>query len=452
MNTRPAFRVVPEPVEARARRRQQHDAVGPRRLVPASTASLIDAASITGTTSASASRTSGAASPIATTARPRDASGSRSSRKSPPLNRPPTSATTPTGKAFDRPARRFDVRRLRVVDEADAADRDPRLHHMLETAEALAARHHRARADAGNGCGRDCCDDVVQHVPAGQLHRRHGNQALRRCRRATDDPVAIDEKPSLVDPSGEKPTRLLAMPSLCAITIGSSALTTAQSSARWFAKMRAFAAAYASTFGCRSRWSSARLSHSAIHGLNVVVVSSWKLLTSTTWMVSGVESSTCDVSGTPMLPPTSTSLAVRRNHPSKQRRRRRLPFRSRHRDHATAQPSRCELELADDFHSARASRDQTRLVWRHSRTRDDEVGSVEGRGAVAAELELDARVPQRRRLLEVLASFSQQHPRPSPEKQFRRCNAASRRSDNHHSPPANRKVAICHAITAASTS
>jgi hypothetical protein len=71
---------------------------------------------------------------------------------------------------------------------------------------------------------------------------------------------------------------------------------------------------------------------------------------------------------------------------------------------------------------------------------------------VATELYLDARVPQRRRLLEVLASFSHQHPRSSPEKQFRRCNAASRGSNHHHSPPSNRKVGICHTITAASMS
>jgi hypothetical protein len=71
---------------------------------------------------------------------------------------------------------------------------------------------------------------------------------------------------------------------------------------------------------------------------------------------------------------------------------------------------------------------------------------------VAPELYLDAHVPQRGRLLEVLTSFSHQHPRPSPEKQFRRRNAASRCSDNHHSPTANRKVAICHTITAASMS
>ena len=36
------------------------------------------------------------------------------------------------------------------------------------------------------------------------------------------------------------------------------------------------------------------------------MVSSWKLLASTTCSVSGVDWSTCDDSGTPMLPPTST--------------------------------------------------------------------------------------------------------------------------------------------------
>ena len=69
---------------------------------------------------------------------------------------------------------------------------------------------------------------------------------------------------------------------IVAITVVSSALTTAQSVGCWLAKMRALAAAYASTVGCRSRWSSAKLSHSAIHGRKVTVVSSWKLLTSTT--------------------------------------------------------------------------------------------------------------------------------------------------------------------------
>src|SRR5262245_3494966 len=69
--------------------------------------------------------------------------------------------------------------------------------------------------------------------------------------------------------------------------------------------MRAFAAAYASSDGWRSRWSAAKFSHTAIHGLKVVVVSSWKLLVSTTWTVSEVDWSTCALSGVPIFPPTS---------------------------------------------------------------------------------------------------------------------------------------------------
>ena len=51
------------------------------------------------------------------------------------MNRPPTIATTPRVEALDRPARRLDVGRLRVVDEPHAADVARRLHHVLEAAE-----------------------------------------------------------------------------------------------------------------------------------------------------------------------------------------------------------------------------------------------------------------------------------------------------------------------------
>jgi hypothetical protein len=71
---------------------------------------------------------------------------------------------------------------------------------------------------------------------------------------------------------------------------------------------------------------------------------------------------------------------------------------------------------------------------------------------VATELDLDARTPQRRRLLEVLASLSHQHPRTPSLEQFRCRDAASRCTDDHHPPPSNRKVVTCHTITAASTS
>ena len=42
----------------------------------------------------------------------------------------------------------------------------------------------------------------------------------------------------------------------------------------------------------------------AIHGWNVSVSSSWKLLTSTTWITSGAERSTWALKAGPMFPPT----------------------------------------------------------------------------------------------------------------------------------------------------
>ena len=51
-----------------------------------------------------------------------------------------------------------------------------------------------------------------------------------------------------------------------------------------------------------------RFSSAAIHGWNVSVVSSWKLLTSTTCTVSAVDAATWLASGVPMLPPTSTRM------------------------------------------------------------------------------------------------------------------------------------------------
>src|SRR5262245_1817820 len=92
-------------------------------------------------------------------------------------------------------------------------------------------------------------------------------------------------KPSARLPEGENITRWAAMPRLRSMTVGSSAFTTAQSVGRWFAKIRAFAAAYASTVGCRSRWSSAKFSHSAStpDTVHVVEVSSFQLETTVTF-------------------------------------------------------------------------------------------------------------------------------------------------------------------------
>ena len=131
-------------------------------------------------------------------------SGSRSSRKSPPLNRPPTIATTPPSKALDRSPRRLDVGRLRVVDEPHAADPTDGLHHVLETVKPAQARASSRRAarrpPMRDGSGGD---HVVQHVPAGQLHRRHGNQPLQ-----LDVPCACTiQSPSTTKPSASRSER-----------------------------------------------------------------------------------------------------------------------------------------------------------------------------------------------------------------------------------------------------
>ena len=139
-------------------------------------------------------------------------------------------------------------------------------------------------------------------------------------------------------------------------TAGSSALTTAQSPGSWFSKMRALAAPYAATSGWRSRWSGEKFSITAIHGWNPSICSSWKLLVSTTCTVSGVDSDTCALSGAPMLPPTVTSESRRLEHPSGQRRRRRLALRAGDRDQAPLQPARRQFDFGDHGHALARAR------------------------------------------------------------------------------------------------
>src|SRR3990172_3068026 len=54
----------------------------------------------------------------------------------------------------------------------------------------------------------------------------------------------------------------------------------------------------------RSRWSGVRLSRAATRGRKLVMASSWKLETSTTFTLSSAAVSTSEMSGVPMLPPT----------------------------------------------------------------------------------------------------------------------------------------------------
>ena len=233
---------------------------------------------------------------------------------------------------------------------------------------------------------------------------------------APHDPVAIDDEAvaAIVRASENAHARARDAARRAPSPTGSSAFTTAQSSAVWFAKMRAFAAAYASTSDADRGGRRRKLSHTAIHGRNVVGRLELK--------AAGLDDvHACrgrllhlraqrhaDVSAHQhRLPP-------RPQHSSDQRRRRRLPFRAGDRDHAPAHPPRRELELADDLDAAPRApleRPAARAARQGSRRSDPPPRSVVG--AVAAELQLHARLPQAIRLVERRRAFrsaSRAHP------------------------------------------
>ncbi len=261
----------------------------------------------------------------------------------------------------------------------------------------------------------------------------------------------------MATPSGtgretENVRRLAAVPSLRCITTGSSALTTAQSPAFWLAKMRALAAAYDSTVGWRSRWSSARFSHSAIHGRKRR--RRLELEAARLDHVHGVRRGRVHLRAERHADVAADQHAasVRRQHPADQRGRRRLALRAGDGDDAALQPARRQLELADDLDAARPRVVEHRLLERHARADDDQVGVRQRPGLVAAELEANAGGPQSPGLVEGGArsrSASRAHlaGRAAPPPR-RRC--APRRPR----PPGARppKVARLHTITAASTS
>ena len=110
--------------------------------MPRVTASRIESASTTGTTPVSALRTSGRASPMATTPRPRAASGSGEIGKRPAFVAPADDGDDAI-EALNRPTSRVDVGGFRIVHEAHSADDRHRLHHVLEAGEAIERARHR---------------------------------------------------------------------------------------------------------------------------------------------------------------------------------------------------------------------------------------------------------------------------------------------------------------------
>ena len=306
-----ALRVVAEHVEARARRRE-HDraARAPPTRTPSARRRACPPASCTATRSPSASRSSGRASPIATTVACRaDERRRRDRAKSPPLNRPPRITTTPVVEALDRAPRRFDVGRLRVVDEPHAADLADRFERVLEPGEALDRARHRRRLDAGERRHRRRRQHVGEQVAA----RAAGSTTAARAARRPSAVRRTIASPSTTTPSssGRPASRTAAAAPRRRRAIASDARivgvehrpvrrpSDSRRSAPW---PRRTPRRSRGDRGGRARSSAAPRST----GGTSRSLSSWKLLASTTWIVSAVESSTCALSAWPMLPPTST--------------------------------------------------------------------------------------------------------------------------------------------------
>ena len=166
------------------------------------------AASWTGTAPSSASWISGAASPIATTPALSRAQRLAEQLKSPLLNRPPMITTRPSIEALDRLLRGFDVRRLRIVDKAHAADRGHRLERVLEARErfdraapsrragtpAILATVAAAMTSADTGAGRSAGSTTA--APAAvSTEKDHLSRASRARQRKRLRIVGVDHRP-----------------------------------------------------------------------------------------------------------------------------------------------------------------------------------------------------------------------------------------------------------------
>ena len=191
---------------------------------------------------------------------------------------------------------------------------------------------------------------------------------------------------------------------------------------------------------CRSRWSSAKFSQTATHGRKVVLVSSWKLLASTTWSVSEVDASTCSLRGYADIPAYEHSPAGRRQHPSKQRGRCRLSLRAGDGKYPAENPPRRELELADDLDAPLACHLKDWLLHRDAGAHDNEIGGRQRVPPMATKLQLDAPRSQPVRGVKAVARLRERHVRALPREQFRRRDAtAGRRRQLPRDAPERRR-------------
>jgi hypothetical protein len=134
-------------------------------------------------------------------------------------------------------------------------------------------------------------------------------------------------------------------------------------------------------------------------GVELSVLSSWKLETSRTDQVSSVLSSISATTGTPMLPPTSVGRpAASRISPSSVVVVV-LPLEPVMASILALEEARGQFQLADDRQAEALHLRQLGRVQRHAGADDDQVLAAEGEQAVAAGLDHDALFEQRGNLL-----------------------------------------------------
>ena len=141
-----------------------------------------------------------------------------------------------------------------------------------------------------------------------------------------------------------------------------------------------------------------------------------------------------------------------RQHPTDERRRGGLPLGAGNRDHRSADPTPCQLELADDLDAAPPRGIEHRLLDRHPRAGHDKVGRGERLRPMSAQLQRHAGVAEPIGALERVARLGEHHRRAAAREQTSGCDPAARGADYRHPLPLDREHVASHAITGFSMS
>ena len=158
-------------------------------------------------------------------------------------------------EALDGAPRRLDVGGLRVVDEPHAADLGHRLERVLEAGESFdrARSSPPASTPASDATAAAASTSASRCRPSSRI-ADSGTSGSSPLAVRRDDRVAVERRCRRASAGHrEAAAAVRARRRAIASDAGSSAFSTAQSVGCWFAKMRAFAAAYSSTVAWRSR-------------------------------------------------------------------------------------------------------------------------------------------------------------------------------------------------------